>query len=224
MTCRLLSLSSEAMWPELLRRLENRDNPDQTVETDVRAMLDAVRKGGDSAVLEYVRRFDCPDMRPPLRVPAEDLEQAARDIPAESLTVNAGVILLSQGVGRVAILGRNAHRRNLSLLYFRLTTNANHITVTNGRGHAVPVAFQRKISPPCSRNTDIAFDILLCGDGCAARDRADQGDLYHFGHRHEPRRDNRLLERSHGSIVHNSTFGDTKVVCHLFDCTHAGSL
>ena len=71
MTCRLLSLSSEAMWPELLRLLENRDNPDQTVETDVRAMLDAVRKGGDSAVLEYVRRFDCPDMRPPLRVPAE---------------------------------------------------------------------------------------------------------------------------------------------------------
>ena len=43
MTCRLLSLSSEAMWPELLRLLENRDNPDQTVETDVRAMLDAVR-------------------------------------------------------------------------------------------------------------------------------------------------------------------------------------
>ena len=85
MTCRLLSLSSEAMWPELLRLLENRDNPDQTVETDVRAMLDAVRKGGDSAVLEYVRRVDCPDMRPPLRVPAEDLEQAARDIPAESL-------------------------------------------------------------------------------------------------------------------------------------------
>ena len=85
MTCRLLSLSSEAMWPELLRLLENRDNPDQTVETDVRAMLDAVRKGGDSAVLEYVRRFDCPDMRPPLRVPAEDLEQAARAIPAESL-------------------------------------------------------------------------------------------------------------------------------------------
>lgn len=85
MTCRLLSLSSEAMWPELLRLLENRDNPDQTVETDVRAMLDAVRKGGDSAVLEYVRRFDCPDMRPPLRVPAEELEQAARDIPAESL-------------------------------------------------------------------------------------------------------------------------------------------
>ena len=35
MTCRLLSLSSEAMWPELLRLLENRDNPDQTVETDV---------------------------------------------------------------------------------------------------------------------------------------------------------------------------------------------
>ena len=73
------------MWPELLRLLENRDNPDQTVETDVRAMLDAVRKGRRQR-----RPRVCPAVRlsghaAPLRVPAEDLEQAARDIPAESL-------------------------------------------------------------------------------------------------------------------------------------------
>ena len=85
MTCRLLSLSSEAAWPELLRMLTGRDNPEQTVEADVRAMLDAVRRDGDSAVIDYVRRFDCPDMAPPLRVPEADIERAAREIDPESL-------------------------------------------------------------------------------------------------------------------------------------------
>ena len=35
-------------------------------------------------------------------------------VTTERLTVNAGVILLAQRVGRVAVLGRNEHRRNLS--------------------------------------------------------------------------------------------------------------
>lgn len=85
MTCRLLSLPSETQWPELLRRLAERDNPDHTVEADVRAMLEAVRKDGDAAVLDYVRRFDCPAMRPPLRVAPEAAERAAAELPAESL-------------------------------------------------------------------------------------------------------------------------------------------
>ena len=51
MTCRFLSLTSEALWPELLQMLADRGNPDQSVEADVRAMLDAVRKDGDAAVL-----------------------------------------------------------------------------------------------------------------------------------------------------------------------------
>ena len=75
MTCRFLSLSSEAQWPDLLHLLEHRDNPEHTVETDVRAMLDAVRTDGDKAVLDYVRRFDCPGMEPPLRVADETIEQ-----------------------------------------------------------------------------------------------------------------------------------------------------
>ena len=35
------------------------------------------------------------------------------NIAAECFTVDTGVILLTQGVGRVAVLGRNEHRRNL---------------------------------------------------------------------------------------------------------------
>ena len=69
MTCRFLSLTSEALWPELLQMLADRGNPDQSVEADVRAMLDAVRKDGDAAVLGYVRRFDCPAMQPPCAFP-----------------------------------------------------------------------------------------------------------------------------------------------------------
>ncbi len=85
MTCRFLSLTSEALWPELLQMLADRGNPDQSVEADVRAMLDAVRKDGDAAVLGYVRRFDCPAMQPPLRVSPEAPEQAAESLPSESL-------------------------------------------------------------------------------------------------------------------------------------------
>lgn len=85
MTCRFLSLTSETLWPELLQMLADRGNPDQSVEADVRAMLDAVRKDGDAAVLGYVRRFDCPAMQPPLRVSPEAPEQAAESLPSESL-------------------------------------------------------------------------------------------------------------------------------------------
>lgn len=48
MSCRLLSFSSETMWPELLRALAERDNPDHTAESDVRQMIEKVRKEGDA--------------------------------------------------------------------------------------------------------------------------------------------------------------------------------
>ena len=79
MSCRVLDLSSKDRWPELLNLLAGRSAPDPAVEADVRAMLDAVAERGDEAVLEYTRRFDCPDLAPPLAVPETDLEQALRD-------------------------------------------------------------------------------------------------------------------------------------------------
>ncbi len=85
MSCRLLSFSSETMWPELLRALAERDNPDHTAESDVRQMIEKVRKEGDAAVLEYIRRFDCPDMQLPLRVSSEALEQAMHEVSAHDL-------------------------------------------------------------------------------------------------------------------------------------------
>ena len=85
MSCRLLSFSSESMWSELLNRLADRDNPDHTVESDVRQMIEKVRKGGDAAVLDYIRQFDCPDMQLPLRVAPERLNEAMQAVPAGDL-------------------------------------------------------------------------------------------------------------------------------------------
>ena len=73
------------MWPDLFHILERRVNPEHTVETDVRSMLDSVRENGDAAVLEYVRKFDCPGMDGPLRVSEEAMEQAVHDLPAVDL-------------------------------------------------------------------------------------------------------------------------------------------
>ncbi|MEG2140801.1 MAG: histidinol dehydrogenase [Bilophila sp.] len=83
MSCRILTLTDESTWSELLNLLAGRVDPKQTVEADVRVMLDAVLQGGDTAVLDYTRRFDCPDMALPLRIPAEELDRAT--IAPESL-------------------------------------------------------------------------------------------------------------------------------------------
>lgn len=85
MSCRMLTLPNESAWSELQNLLSGRDNPQQTVEADVRGMLEAVQRGGDAAVLDYTRRFDSPDMALPLRIPAEALEEATRSASPESL-------------------------------------------------------------------------------------------------------------------------------------------
>ena len=85
MSCRLLTFSSESMWPELLRRLANRDNPDHAVESDVRKMIEKVRCGGDATVLEYTRQFDCPNMQLPLRVSSEAMGNALQTIARQDL-------------------------------------------------------------------------------------------------------------------------------------------
>lgn len=87
MSCRVLNLPTRARWPELLHLLAGRSAPDPAVEADVRTMLDNVRRLGDAAVLDYTRRFDCPDLQPPLAVPAETLDRALAETDPETLRV-----------------------------------------------------------------------------------------------------------------------------------------
>ena len=82
MPCRIITLPDDAAWPELLRMLAERDAPDTSVEGTVREMIARVRAEGNSAALDYTRKFDCPVMQGSLRVPAEAIEAALKSIPA----------------------------------------------------------------------------------------------------------------------------------------------
>ena len=76
---------------ELFQRLAERGstNDGQSVEEQVRAILTDVRTRGDEALLEYTRRFDCPDMEMPLTVPHDALRLAAASVPREDLEIIA---------------------------------------------------------------------------------------------------------------------------------------
>ncbi len=66
-----------------LARLEARGMPAARVEGQVRRIVDRVRRAGDTALLAFTRRFDGVRLRPAtLRVPADDLAAAYRDLPA----------------------------------------------------------------------------------------------------------------------------------------------
>ena len=84
MTCRTLTLHSEQDWPKLAQWLEGRDSIDSSAETVVREIISAVRQQGDTALVDYTRRFDCPDFAPPLRVSQQDIARAAASVSVES--------------------------------------------------------------------------------------------------------------------------------------------
>jgi histidinol dehydrogenase len=62
MPLRFISYISSQHWTEISSWLSRRDAAEQNVEPLVRDILTQVRTRGDEAVLEYTRRFDCPDL------------------------------------------------------------------------------------------------------------------------------------------------------------------
>ena len=63
--------------------LLQRQDSGQGVEDAVRASVDAVRSSGDDALVEYTRKFDCPDFAPPLRVSGQEIARAAASVSVE---------------------------------------------------------------------------------------------------------------------------------------------
>lgn len=63
--------------------LLQRQDSGQGVEDAVRAIVDAVRSSGDDALVEYTRKFDCPDFAPPLRVSGQEIARAAASVSVE---------------------------------------------------------------------------------------------------------------------------------------------
>lgn len=83
MTCRILPLQHEQEWPQMSGWLLQRQDSGQDVEDAVRAIVGAVRSSGDDALVEYTRKFDCPDFAPPLRVSGQEIARAAASVSVE---------------------------------------------------------------------------------------------------------------------------------------------
>ena len=83
MICRILHLQSEQEWVKASQWLDGRFNPGDSVEGSVREILANVREKGDEALIDYTRRFDCPEFAAPLRVSEQDLAWAAASISPE---------------------------------------------------------------------------------------------------------------------------------------------
>ncbi|MDE5832224.1 MAG: histidinol dehydrogenase [Desulfovibrio sp.] len=62
--------------------LKSRSVPDAETERQVADIINAVNIRGADALLEYTRKFDCPDFRPPFRVSPEAINDALAKIPS----------------------------------------------------------------------------------------------------------------------------------------------
>ncbi len=88
MPCNILKIPDLEAASDLCAGLRSRDAVDAGVEEDVRAILARVRAEGLPAVLEYTRRFDCPDFaETSFRVSASELDAAVKTVSAEDLGI-----------------------------------------------------------------------------------------------------------------------------------------
>jgi histidinol dehydrogenase len=71
-----LDINSSAGDQEISKLLNRFQSSDKAVITSVSKILADVRTGGDAAVLEYTKKYDAPEMKLPLAVSSEELENA----------------------------------------------------------------------------------------------------------------------------------------------------
>ncbi|SDB58915.1 histidinol dehydrogenase [Desulfonatronum thiosulfatophilum] len=83
MPCRELQYTSKSDWKALNDRLKGRWSTDIAMEQRVRDILDQVRDQGDAVLVDYTRRFDCPEFQKELiAIPTDNLSRALGAIPA----------------------------------------------------------------------------------------------------------------------------------------------
>lgn len=88
MPIRFISHTSATSGEEIRVWLASRDIAADGVEKRVRDIIAQVRSRGDQAVMDYTRRFDCPDLgADTLRVPAAHIEQARHNISAGDMAI-----------------------------------------------------------------------------------------------------------------------------------------
>ncbi len=95
MSCRIIQCASEKDWPLIEEIIKGRENTEETVDSVVHDILQDVQKRGDSALLEYTKRFDCPhlenDEAKPftLRLDVSDIARSAAIVAGEDLRIIA---------------------------------------------------------------------------------------------------------------------------------------
>jgi histidinol dehydrogenase len=113
MPCRLIRVPAEMNAAALLDWLRRRKNPGNDITARVQAILDEVRAKGDTAVRNYTRTFDSPDLPAEFRVKVSDIRRSLKDIP------DADVDILREAINRV----RNFHLRQAEQSW--ITTEAD---------------------------------------------------------------------------------------------------
>ena len=88
MPCREIAYAGPQDREVLRAWLRRRENPGGSVDALVQEILDTVRERGDAALVEYTRRFDCPDFTPDmLRLPPDVIANASSQVPAADLAI-----------------------------------------------------------------------------------------------------------------------------------------
>jgi histidinol dehydrogenase len=88
MACKEIFYSGSEDWPEIKDWLDLRKNPESKVDDIVREILANVRKNGDSALIEYTRKFDCPDFNESMmRVSLDQMSMAFAEVKNEDLEI-----------------------------------------------------------------------------------------------------------------------------------------
>jgi len=100
MPCRTVEYQSFRDWADIAAWLDRRKDPDTrpgaNVDAIVRDILAEVMERGDDALVDFTRKFDCPDFgAASLRVPAEAIATTLDLLPQEDVTI------LEEAIGRV---------------------------------------------------------------------------------------------------------------------------
>ncbi len=95
MSCRIITCASEKDWPALEAILKGREDTGESVDGIVQDILHNVQTRGDDALLEYTKRFDCPeaDESFSLRLDAAEIAKGAAQVSGEDLAIIAEAAL-----------------------------------------------------------------------------------------------------------------------------------
>lgn len=88
MPCREITYRGPEDAPDLKAWLRGREEDSGDIEGPVREIMERVREGGDEALAEYGRKFDCKSLSADsLKVSADEIEAAASKVPAGDLAI-----------------------------------------------------------------------------------------------------------------------------------------